>query len=131
MTNWVEMCCLRWRRFAEVNVQAVMVEPASELAVELDTQITPELSRLAEEREFVRTVQGMRKTAGVNFDQTVRLVAATSDYAIKTQLTEFAEKYEQRLHINRPEFVTDTPEMSAADCAITLAGQTIHLILMD
>jgi len=59
----------------EVNVKEVEFKKASELEVEYDTKITPELEEEAKARELIRTIQQKRKEIGVALDEEVRVKA--------------------------------------------------------
>ncbi len=54
----------------EVNVKKIDWQQAETLSIELDQQLTPELIAEGEARELIRTIQGMRKEAGLEVDQT-------------------------------------------------------------
>lgn len=62
----------------EVNVKEVVTDQSIEGAVELDTEITPELKREGEVREFIRAVQDLRKQAGLMQDDNIRIEVQTS-----------------------------------------------------
>ena len=57
----------------EVNVESVTQTMGDEITVELDTQVTEELQAKGEMREVIRTIQDLRKEAGVAFDQLVTI----------------------------------------------------------
>ncbi|MCF7835826.1 MAG: class I tRNA ligase family protein [Candidatus Marinimicrobia bacterium] len=65
----------------EVNVKDVEFEKrdGGQVSVELDTEITDELKEEGMLREFVRFVQGLRKSGGLTQDQKVSLVVETDD----------------------------------------------------
>jgi isoleucyl-tRNA synthetase len=69
-----------WKELAqiigdEVNVKEVLIENISEgdVSVALDTEITPELKREGDFREFLRNVQGLRKDANLSPSDMVNL----------------------------------------------------------
>lgn len=74
----------------EVNVKQVMIDPSGDLAVELDTEITPELAREGLAREIVRKVNGMRKEAELTIEDTIELYVFGED-EVMTTLTEHGE----------------------------------------
>lgn len=55
---------------AEVNVKEVVWEAAEETSVQLDTTLTPELTAEGEARELVRSIQNLRKAAGMTLADT-------------------------------------------------------------
>lgn len=65
----------------EVNVKSVELVASSqslEASVILDTEITPELKREGEVREFIRAVQDLRKQAGLMQDDNIRIEVQTT-----------------------------------------------------
>ncbi|MDQ3076791.1 MAG: class I tRNA ligase family protein, partial [bacterium] len=62
----------------EVNVKEI-IEFAEEGKVELDTTITPELKLEGQAREFIRSLQDLRKKAGLSPSDTISLTVDTSD----------------------------------------------------
>lgn len=62
----------------EVNVEEVVVE-TGELAIDIDTTITPELKRKGQYRELLRTVQELRKQTGLAPSDLVELLVQTND----------------------------------------------------
>lgn len=62
----------------ELNVEEVVVE-TGELAIELDTNITPELKRKGQYRELLRSVQELRKQTGLTPSDVVALLVQTND----------------------------------------------------
>jgi isoleucyl-tRNA synthetase len=77
----------------EINVK--IVEVVTDLAagtVELDTMISPELKEEGFVRDFLRAVQGERKNAGLNPQDTIELTISTSDEA-----QSIIKKYEDEL----------------------------------
>ena len=55
---------------AEVNVKDVVWEKGSETTVTLDTTLTPELKAEGQARELVRSIQNLRKAAGLSLNDT-------------------------------------------------------------
>lgn len=62
----------------ELNVEEVVIE-AGELAIELDTNITPALKRKGQYRDLLRTVQELRKQTGLTPSDVVELFVQTND----------------------------------------------------
>lgn len=62
----------------EVNVKEVVIDESISEVVELDTEITPELKREGEVREFIRAVQDLRKQAGLIQDDNIRIEIQTN-----------------------------------------------------
>ncbi len=60
---------------AELNVKELVDAPE----IFLDTELTPELIREGQERELIRTVQQLRKEAGLSPDDRVRLILSDGD----------------------------------------------------
>lgn len=63
----------------EVNVKTIVFDTGLEKEVELNTDITPELQAEGDAREFMRTVQSMRKTTGLSPKDRIILTVQTSD----------------------------------------------------
>ena len=55
----------------ELNIENVIFEKATDLSVELDTQLTPDLIKKRQARETIRLIQQARKEAGCKLDQVV------------------------------------------------------------
>src|SRR3989344_5190683 len=76
----------------EINVKEIVIEPSSESEVELDTTLTPELREEGVLRELTRTVQDMRKRAGLTAGEFATLSIGASGTARR-----LVEKYQQEL----------------------------------
>ncbi|NBD73660.1 class I tRNA ligase family protein [Patescibacteria group bacterium] len=63
----------------EVNVKAVHFDPSQEEPVALTTTITPELQAEGDVREVLRHVQQLRKEAGLQPEDRIRLSVATNE----------------------------------------------------
>ncbi len=76
----------------ELNVEAVLFQPASDLAedwtVELDTVITPPLRRKGLRREFERQVMALRKEAGLEPADKIRLMLSAVSGELREALDE-------------------------------------------
>ncbi|MBI4032341.1 isoleucine--tRNA ligase [Candidatus Berkelbacteria bacterium] len=57
----------------ELNVRTIQQGSGKELAVEIDTAITPELKREGQVREVIRAVQQLRKQLGLSLDERAQL----------------------------------------------------------
>lgn len=73
----------------EVNVKEIIVKDG-ELAVELDTALTPELIREGMAREVIRKVNQMRKDAGLTIEDRITLVLASTSDEVTKMLSEHA-----------------------------------------
>ncbi len=73
---------------AEVNVKDVVFEEGGDFAVELDTDLTPELKREGFVREIVRKTNGLRREAGLTIEDTVELYVMTGSDEVKKTLSE-------------------------------------------
>jgi isoleucyl-tRNA synthetase len=62
----------------ELNVKAIVHEPTLAEEVALDTTVTPELKTEGDAREFIRQVQELRKKAGLEPKDQVKLSVQTS-----------------------------------------------------
>ncbi len=62
---------------SEVNVKSVNWERGSETTVTLDTTLTPELKAEGEARELVRSIQNLRKAAGMSLSDTATVSVPT------------------------------------------------------
>lgn len=59
----------------ELNIKKVLWNQGSELQVELDTTLTPELKAEGEARELMRSIQQLRKKAGCELTEVVKVEA--------------------------------------------------------
>jgi len=77
----------------ELNVRTVVFEQtaAQQFQVELDTNITPELHREGLMREVVRQVQSIRKEAGLNVEDRIKLELFSKDAELMQAIAEFTE----------------------------------------
>ncbi|MEK7105482.1 MAG: DUF5915 domain-containing protein, partial [Patescibacteria group bacterium] len=72
----------------EVNVKSVEFVSGGELAVTLDTTMTPELLREGRIREIIRMGNAARKAAGLTIEDRIILKVATGDVAGTTKAIE-------------------------------------------
>ncbi len=72
----------------EINVKEVIVEKG-EMAVELDTVLTPELLREGMAREVVRRVNQLRKDSGLTIQDRIELFVWSADTEVKQMVDEF------------------------------------------
>jgi hypothetical protein len=75
----------------ELNVKAVEFDKDLDTLTQLDTTITPELKQEGDFREFVRQVQTMRKQAGCEPRDRIRLSLAMNDETEQMVKQYFAE----------------------------------------
>ncbi len=72
----------------EVNVKEVLWQSATELATNVDKNITPELKREGMAREVIRAVQNARKQAGLQVDDRIVLCLSTADQELQAAIQE-------------------------------------------
>jgi isoleucyl-tRNA synthetase len=76
----------------ELNVEAVRVEPKADIedawSVELDMKITPELKRKGLRREFVRQIMSLRKQAGLQQGDHIRLMMSAMEGELRDAIDE-------------------------------------------
>lgn len=70
----------------EINVKQLDWKQGDEIEVSLDTTITPELKEEGEARELIRSIQKLRKEAGLSFDQHVRVESASVPKAWRREI---------------------------------------------
>ncbi len=75
----------------EVNVKTATVVKGAELAVDVDTNLTPELIREGIAREVTRRVNGMRKDAGLTIADRIDLHMDSASDEVKMMFEEHAE----------------------------------------
>ncbi len=75
----------------EVNVKQATVEKGSELTVELDLTLTPELVREGMARELTRRVNGLRKDAGLTIADRIVLKVWSKSDEVQTMFKEHAK----------------------------------------
>lgn len=76
----------------ELNVKVVdMREGGKKQTVQLDTALTPELTREGLVREVIRTVQNARKQAGLEVDDRIVLSLSTTSGQLRTAIEEHRE----------------------------------------
>lgn len=74
----------------ELNVKSIKAD-IGEPAIELDTTLTPELTREGIMRDIIRHVQNARKNAGLNVDDRIKLSLISTDEEVKKAIVEHAE----------------------------------------
>jgi len=74
----------------ELNVKEIRLAKGEALAVELSTEITPELKLEGLKREIVRNVNSLRKDAGLTIADRIVLHFETDDATLKTVMEKFA-----------------------------------------
>ncbi|MFA6274369.1 MAG: DUF5915 domain-containing protein, partial [Candidatus Paceibacterota bacterium] len=63
----------------EMNVKEIKLTEGKELKVEIDTNITPELKEEGNYRELVRSIQDMRKKAGLTPSDSISISFETDE----------------------------------------------------
>ncbi|MBU1104490.1 isoleucine--tRNA ligase [Patescibacteria group bacterium] len=76
----------------ELNVKKIEVKQASKESIELDTVITKELELEGQFRDFIRSIQELRKSSNVAYDQ---IVAVTYEDTVGNR--EVVEKYKDEI----------------------------------
>lgn len=103
----------------ELNVKDV--RQGTELAI--DTEITPELKREGLAREVVRFVQNARKDAGLNVDDRINLVLATTDEELQHAITEHDTV------IREETLAVSNEQASGYEVDVTVDGAPLHIAL--
>ncbi len=75
----------------EVNIKEATIEKGEELAVELDTDITPELKQEGILRELIRLVNGLRKQSGFTIEDRINIYWDSSSSLVSSTLDRFKE----------------------------------------
>ncbi len=75
----------------EVNVKIATVTKGTDLAVDLDTNLTPALIREGIAREVTRRVNGMRKDAGMTIADRITLTINSASDDVQTMFAEFGD----------------------------------------
>ncbi|MBI2797956.1 isoleucine--tRNA ligase [Candidatus Saccharibacteria bacterium] len=75
----------------ELNVKDVIVKKATELKVELDTNITRELKNEGLARDIIRNIQQARKEAGLDVDNRIKLNLATQSEPLLAAIKQCAQ----------------------------------------
>ncbi len=109
----------------EVNIKKISKNASQTELVKLDTTITPELKHEGIAREFIRSVQELRKNAGLQPSQDIMLTVATSSEGRKI-IEVFAADIRQVTRTKR--IVFDTVLLSANN-TITIENITFTLDL--
>jgi isoleucyl-tRNA synthetase len=87
----------------EINVKNAVWKKGETLSVELDFTVTPELKAEGDAREIMRNIQNMRKDAGVNVDDFVKVQLQTwpveweEQIKLKTKVRELVKGEEAKL----------------------------------
>lgn len=93
----------------QLNLRDLEFKESSEIAVSLDTKITPELEAEGFSREFARNVQEARKKAGLQKIDTIELrIVTTRD--LSEMLKRNIEFLKERINARKIEFVDDITE---------------------
>jgi len=75
----------------ELNVKAVHLETGDELAVTLDTELTPELRAEGMMRDTVRLIQNARKESGLSVEDRIVLSLNTDSHELMAVIADHAE----------------------------------------
>ncbi len=106
----------------EVNVQSASISKG-EMAVELNTEITPELKRLGIVRDITRRANSLRKKSGLTIDDSVVLYFETKDSDVQQAVSENEEAIKERIKATKIELGLDNAEKREdidADAQVTL-----------
>lgn len=72
----------------EVNIKVVMWSNDVDIAVSIDTNITPELKAEGLSREVIRHIQAARKDAGLNVDDRIKLSLMTDNNELQSAIND-------------------------------------------
>jgi isoleucyl-tRNA synthetase len=108
---------------AELNVEAVesVVDKSGTLAVELDTELTPELKRKGAVREVTRNVNALRKEAGLTFHDQAELTWQSDSEFWQQVVAEYGEEIASNTRSSK--LVADG-EPTDGTKEVTVDGQT-------
>jgi len=73
----------------ELNVKEVELKKGKEVAVELDTKLTPALEREGAAREIMRKVNDLRKKTGLTIEDRIKIFVETDSELLKESIKEF------------------------------------------
>ncbi|PIP87039.1 isoleucine--tRNA ligase [Candidatus Campbellbacteria bacterium CG22_combo_CG10-13_8_21_14_all_36_13] len=88
----------------EINVKEVVFEDNEELSVELNTEITKELKREGDLREFLRALQDMRKEKGLVPDDLVETLTIHTDSVGEGFIKEFEAEIKKQVRVENISF---------------------------
>jgi isoleucyl-tRNA synthetase len=92
----------------EVNIKQASVKQGSELMVEVDLTLTPELIREGMARELTRRVNGLRKDAGLTIADRIELKVWSESLEVEHMITEHAQTLAADTLSAKIEFVKST-----------------------
>lgn len=93
----------------QLNIKKIEIKKGTELVVELDTKLTPELEAEGYAREMSRAIQAFRKEIGLNKKDLIHIVIITDD-KFKKILDMQKEMIKERTNSKKLEIVTTTKE---------------------
>ena len=96
----------------QLNVKELELKKSSEISVELDTKITPELEAEGYAREFARYVQSARKNLGLKKSDVIKLKIST-EKKVENALKEHLKFLENRINAASIEFADDIEKKTA------------------
>ncbi|MAE49633.1 isoleucine--tRNA ligase [Candidatus Pacearchaeota archaeon] len=108
----------------EVNVKSVSCKAGKELAVSLDTRLTPELEAEGLAREVARAIQGERKKAGLEKGQFVEMEISVDGKA-REQLEPWLSWVQERVHAKS--LVVDGKSSGSGVVVLPVKGNKIGL----
>ena len=76
----------------ELNIKVLSIKIGQELAIDIDTKITPDLEREGLARELIRHIQSFRKEAGLNVDDRIKLAIISDDPLVEQTASQFIDK---------------------------------------
>jgi len=94
----------------ELNINELEILPAENdeiFAVELDTEITPALRQEGIKREIIRSVNMLRKEAGLSLGDRTKIMLLVDSEEIKTMISALAEEIKKETLSDDLEFVSD------------------------
>jgi isoleucyl-tRNA synthetase len=75
----------------ELNVKEVINQEGTEVAVQMDTNLTDELKAEGLSRDLIRFIQNARKNAGFNVDDRINLHLESSSTEVNTAIKQFKD----------------------------------------
>ena len=100
------------------------ISKGKELAVKLDTKLTPELIREGMSRELIRKINNFRKELGLTIDDKIELAVETENKEIKLALEEFTEEIKSSVQANN---INEAVKGNEKECKIGDAKVTITI----
>jgi len=104
----------------EMNVKDVIFAEGGELAVELDTRMTPELVAEGVKRELVRAINNLRKETGMTIQDRAVIYYQTENKEIKEVFEKFSEEIKK-------DTLADEVRLGGEGKAVKINGEEISL----